>query len=77
MNTLGKLDTLSTLSLAVASAVLVAGWIATAPALPAAKAQGLARVGAVTLTADGRMKMNVTAEPLQVRTASSPRVRSV
>jgi hypothetical protein len=60
MDNLGKLDLAGTLSLGVVSAVLLAGWIATSAQLAARHEAQLARK-AVTLTADGRMKMTVPA----------------
>lgn len=67
MNSLGKLDTVSSLSLAVAAAALVAGWIATSADATADSGRRLSREDAVTLTPDGRMQMTVTVEPRQSR----------
>jgi hypothetical protein len=87
MNTLGKLDLVGTLSLGVVAAGLLAGWIANSAQLAARHERQLARE-AVTVTADGRMKVTVTAKAsgtapsrnvnaVAVRAASGPSVSTL
>jgi uncharacterized protein (DUF58 family) len=60
MDKLGRHDFAGMLSLGVAAAVLLAGWIANSAQIAARHERQLARE-AVTVTADGRMKVTVTA----------------
>jgi hypothetical protein len=67
MDKLGKLDLGGIVSLGVVAAALLAGWIATSAQIAASHEQRIAKE-AVSLTADGRMKVTVTA------TAANPEV---
>ena len=73
MDKLGKLDLAGVLSLGVVAAGLLAGWIATSAGVAAQHEAKRARE-AVTLTADGRMKVTVTGKgsvPTPVRAAGT------
>jgi hypothetical protein len=61
MKNLGKLDLVGVLSLGVVAAGLLAGWISNSAQLADRHERQLARE-AVTVTADGRMKVTVTAK---------------
>ena len=61
MDKLGKLDLAGTFALGMVAAGLLAGWIATSAQAAARHERTFARE-AVTLTADGRMKVTVTAK---------------
>lgn len=87
MDKLGKLDLGGFVSLGVVAAALLTGWIATSAQIAASQEQKIARE-AVSLTADGRMKVTVTAaaeKPAAVRQvntaatlpASNPRVSTL
>jgi hypothetical protein len=61
MDKLGKLDLVGMLSLGAVAAGLLAGWMATSAQITASQERKLAQE-AVSLTADGRMKVTVTAQ---------------
>jgi hypothetical protein len=61
MDKLGKLDTVSVVSMGVVVAALVAGWIVTNADSQAESGRILSREDAVTLTQDGRMSLTVSA----------------
>lgn len=61
MDNLGKLDSVSSISMAVTFAALVAGWIVTSADSGADAARRIAREDAFTLTQDGRLQVTVTA----------------
>lgn len=62
MSTLHKLDLMGVTSLAAVTAALLVGWVATTASLPPAQ-EPVVRDAGVALSAEGRMKLTVTAQP--------------